>query len=223
MRSVHSQQFDDDEPSPRAMSMKMNKCGNCGFTTKSQDLFLIHMRKHHQEGVTPILAEERREQPKDDQFKCAECEATYSFPFPLEHVKNNHVGNLNCPDCNYRTNVKQKLNHHMLINHEEFQPASFIESPGNQVTPSEHIPEQQYNISEQQDNIPEQQDIPEQRDQPDVTPTRKSKRKVIITDLISPKPKRVKTQAAVEFKCGECRKSYSRSDNLKRHMTKAHS
>ena len=91
----------------------------------------------------------------------------------------------------------------MLIEHadEEFVDEEF-ESPEKLVEPAE-----------QQDSIHEQ---------PDESPPRKAKRKVL-TALISPKPKKVRKMAAAEIACGVCSKKFSRSDNLKRHTTKAHS
>ena len=96
----------------------------------------------------------------------------------------------------------------MLIEHadEEFVDEEFVdeefESPEKLVEPAE-----------QQDSIHEQ---------PDESPPRKAKRKVL-TDLISPKPKKVRKLAAAEIACGVCSKKFRRSDNLKRHTTKAHS
>ena len=76
----------------------------------------------------------------------------------------------------------------------------------------EEFEEDQVETPEQQASIPEK---------PEVSPPRNAKRKVL-TDLISPKPKKVRKLAAAGHDCGVCNKKFSRSDNLKRHMTTAH-
>ena len=205
LEDILSEETSELELEPEVSVLEGGSCDICGQKYISGDYYFFHRNIHereqlaqnaqketqqgtqeetHQEtqqepqkGTQQETHQETQQEPQqgtqqetheqqDDQYKCKECTATFSLPLPLElHIHLRHKKNFKCPDCNYRTKEKRKLKNHRLIDHEfiddtwlhdEFLDEEFEE---NQI----ETPEQQASIHEQ----------------PDVSPPRKAKRKVI--------------------------------------------